>query len=77
MLRGDQPVYKAYLLLYIGFIAAPIIAGADKFLHLLTTLMLGKLYDVALRDLGLALGAFALSRNLLVDLIHSGEPKKI
>lgn len=115
----DQPAYQAYLLLYVGFIAAPIIAGADKFLHLLATwqqylapqvttltgvaphtfmmgvgiveiaagvitairpkiggvivglwlcgiivnlLMLGKFYDIALRDLGLALGAFALSR---------------
>ena len=116
---ADQRAYHAYLLLYIGFIAAPVIAGADKFFHLLTTwheylapqiprltgleprtfmigvgvveiiagiivavkpkiggiivglwlcgiivnlLMLGKFYDVALRDLGLALGAFALSR---------------
>jgi hypothetical protein len=117
--RADQPAYQAYLLLYIGFIAAPIIAGADKFFHLLSTwheylapqvtrltgvapqtfmmgvgvveivaglivalkpkiggvivglwlcgiivnlLLLGKFYDVALRDLGLALGAFALAR---------------
>jgi hypothetical protein len=117
--RADQPAYQAYLLLYVGFIAAPIIAGADKFFHLLTTwqeylapqvprltgldshtfmmgvgviemiagiivavkpkiggvivglwlcgiivnlLVLGRFYDVALRDLGLALGAFALSR---------------
>jgi hypothetical protein len=117
--RADQPVYQAYLLLYIGFIAAPIIAGADKFFQLLTgwheylapqvprltglephtfmmgvgvveiiaglivavkpkiggaivglwlsgiivnLLILGQFYDIALRDLGLALGAFALSR---------------
>jgi hypothetical protein len=32
----DQQACHAYLLLYIGFIAAPIIAGADKFFHLLT-----------------------------------------
>jgi hypothetical protein len=117
--RADQPSYHAYLLLYVGFIAAPVIAGADKFFQLLATwqeylapqvprltgvepqafmmgvgvveivagfivavkpkiggvivglwlcgiivnlLMLGKFYDIALRDLGLALGAFALSR---------------
>src|SRR5688572_16937496 len=116
---ADQPAYQAYWLLYVGFIAAPIIAGADKFFGLLTTwtqylapqvprltglkpetlmmgvgiieiiaglivavkpkiggaivglwlcgiivnlLMLGGFYDIALRDLGLALGAFALSR---------------
>jgi hypothetical protein len=117
--RADQPAYQAYLLLYCGFIAAPIIAGADKFLHLLSTweqylapqatrltgiqphtfmlgvgvveiiaglivafkpkiggvivglwlcgivanlIMLGQFYDIALRDFGLALGAFSLSR---------------
>jgi hypothetical protein len=117
--QADQPAYQAYLLLYAGFIAAPIIAGADKFFHLLSTwheylapqitrltgldaqtfmlgvgvveivaglivavkpkiggvivglwlcgiivnlLMLGKFYDIALRDFGLALGAFALAR---------------
>jgi hypothetical protein len=116
---ADRPAYQAYVLLYVGFIAAPIIAGADKFFHLLATwheylapqvsrltglephtfmmgvgviemiaglivavkpkiggvivglwlcgiivnlLILGKFYDIALRDLGLALGAFALSR---------------
>jgi hypothetical protein len=116
---ADRPAYQAYVLLYIGFIAAPIIAGADKFLNILSTwqdylapqitnvtgiaphtfmmgagvvemiaglivavkpkiggvivglwlcgiivnlLMIGKFYDVALRDLGLALGAFALAR---------------
>jgi hypothetical protein len=117
--HADQPAYQAYLLLYVGFIAAPIIAGADKFFDFLAAwheylapqvtrltgmqphtfmmgvgvieiiagllvalkpkiggviaglwlcgiivnlLLLGKFYDVALRDLGLALGAFALAR---------------
>jgi hypothetical protein len=31
---GD-PAYQAYRLLHIGFILAPIIAGVDKFFHLL------------------------------------------
>lgn len=31
----DNPTRRAYLLLWLGFIAAPIIAGADKFFHLL------------------------------------------
>lgn len=114
-----SPAYQAYRLLHLGFVAAPILAGADKFLHLLTnwdqylapwvanlapvpghTLMQaagvvemaagvlvavkprigapvvgawlclimvnlvssGAYFDVALRDLGLALGAFALGR---------------
>lgn len=111
------PGYQAYLALYVGFIVAPIVAGADKFFGLLTNweqylapavanlvpahtfmlvvgavevaagllvavmprigayvvcawllgiilnlLMLGAYYDIALRDLGLAIGAFALGR---------------
>jgi hypothetical protein len=114
-----EPANHAYHALHIAFIAAPVIAGLDKFTHLLTNwdnylapsiarmspigghnlmlvvgvveviaglivalrpkiggiivvawllgiilnlLLLGNYYDVALRDFGLALGAFALSR---------------
>ncbi len=114
-----DPMTQAYAALYIGFIAAPILAGADKFLQLLANwdkyvapqvaallpmsahtfmlivgaieiaagvlvavkpkigglvvaawlvgiignlLLAGGYLDVALRDLGLALGAFALAR---------------
>src|SRR4051794_31515442 len=32
----DQPAYQAFMVLYVGFIALPIIAGADKFFDLLT-----------------------------------------
>jgi len=31
-----QPAYQAYQLLHLGFVAAPVIAGADKFIGLLT-----------------------------------------
>jgi hypothetical protein len=31
----SRPSYKAYRLLQFGFVVAPILAGADKFLHLL------------------------------------------
>src|SRR5688572_28461392 len=30
-----DPAYQAYRLLHVGFIVAPIVAGADKFFHLL------------------------------------------
>jgi hypothetical protein len=33
--RAQRTAYQAYLILYVGFIAAPLIAGADKFFHLL------------------------------------------
>jgi uncharacterized membrane protein YphA (DoxX/SURF4 family) len=32
---ATDPVYQAYLILRFGFIVAPIVAGLDKFLHLL------------------------------------------
>jgi len=30
-----QPAYQAFLVLYVGFVALPIVAGADKFFSLL------------------------------------------
>src|SRR5205823_8922693 len=30
-----RPTYQAYLILYAGFVALPVIAGLDKFFHLL------------------------------------------
>ncbi len=32
----SRPAYQAYQILYIGFIAAPFLAGLDKFTHFLT-----------------------------------------
>jgi hypothetical protein len=118
-IRTHSPSYQAYQMLHLAFVVAPVIAGADKFFHVLVnwdqylsplvtkilpvsahTFMLGVgaieivagllvafmpavgglvvgawlcgiilnllsipgYYDVALRDLGLALGAFALAR---------------
>jgi hypothetical protein len=117
--RLSSPSYQAYQILHVAFTVAPIVAGFDKFFHLLVdwnmylapivprmlgisghTFMLGvgvieviagllvaiapriggwvvgawlcgiiinllmipAYFDVALRDLGLALGAFALAR---------------
>ena len=34
--NAHSPTYQAYQILHWGFVAAPVIAGADKFLHLLT-----------------------------------------
>ena len=33
--RAGEPARQAYLLLYTGFVALPILAGLDKFFHLL------------------------------------------
>jgi hypothetical protein len=119
-----NPTFQAYQLLHWGFVAAPVLAGLDKFFNQLTNwtmylwpplgrlagtpgnfmriagvieiiagclvafkpklgapivglwligiignlLLLGGYYDIALRDLGLCLGAFALWRlSLLFD----------
>ena len=114
---SQRPSYQAYRLLQVGFVAAPILAGLDKFFNILTDweqylapfigdligastfmavvgmieivagigvaikprifayvvaawlvgiilnlLLIPGFYDVALRDLGLALGALALGR---------------
>ncbi len=117
----SDPAYQAFRLLHVGFVVAPIVAGLDKFLGLLTDwsqylapvfgqligadlflivvgiieivagigvalkprifayvvaawlvgiiinlLLIPGFYDIALRDLGLALGALALARLSLV-----------
>ena len=118
-IRVQSPSYQAYQILHMAFTVAPIIAGADKFVHFLANwdmylspvvsrtlgiaphtfmmgvgvvevlagllvafapriggwvvalwlcgiianlLLMGSYLDVALRDLGLALGAVALAR---------------
>jgi hypothetical protein len=33
--HSQNPAYQAFLLLYVGFIVAPIVAGIDKFFHVL------------------------------------------
>lgn len=116
----DSPAYQAYRILQLGFVAAPILAGLDKFFNLMVdweqylapflgdligarafmiivgvieiaagigvavkprlfasivaawlvaiivNLLLTGYYDIALRDLGLALGALALGRLSLI-----------
>ena len=34
--EASSPAYQAYQILRVGFTVAPIVAGADKFLHVLT-----------------------------------------
>jgi hypothetical protein len=31
----ENPAYQAYMILYVGFVALPILAGVDKFFHFL------------------------------------------
>ena len=66
--RTQSPSYQAHQILHPALVVAPLIAGADKFFNFLlnwnqyrSPLVTGYC-SVALRDLGLALGAFALAR---------------
>ncbi len=125
--ESRSPAYQAYQVLHWAFVAAPVIAGLDKFTHFLVNwdqylapaiarvvpahtfmlvvgvieivaglivavkprigglivaawmagiifnlLLARNYYDVALRDLGLGLGAFALSR-LALDFDRKTE----
>jgi hypothetical protein len=36
VVTASRPAYQAYQILYVGFIVAPLLAGLDKFTHLLT-----------------------------------------
>jgi hypothetical protein len=36
MTLGREPTYQAYLILHIGFVVLPIVAGLDKFFDLMT-----------------------------------------
>jgi hypothetical protein len=36
IVTNTRPAYQAYQLLYLGFIAAPLVAGVDKFTNFLT-----------------------------------------
>jgi hypothetical protein len=72
--RASSPAHQAYQLLHFGFVAAPAIAGADKFLHLLTNWdmylapAIAKLSPIGGHGLMLAVGAIEMVAGLLVAL---------
>ena len=36
LVATSRPAYQAYQILHVGFIVAPLLAGLDKFTHVLT-----------------------------------------
>lgn len=66
------PSYQAYQILHVGFVAAPVIAGIDKFLHLLVNWdiylapEIAKLSPVGGHGLMLAIGVIEIIAGLLV-----------
>jgi hypothetical protein len=72
--RATSPAYQAYILLYIAFIVAPIVAGIDKFLHLLTNWDMylaprfARILPVATHDFMLAVGVVEVIAGIIVAI---------
>jgi hypothetical protein len=72
--RVARPAYQAFLILYAGFTALPVLAGADKFLHLLTNWDLylaprvADLLPVSGHTFMLAVGVIEIAAGVLVFL---------
>ena len=68
----STPSYQAYQILRIGFIAAPVIAGIDKFFHLLVNWdmylapVIAKVSPLGSHGLMLAIGVIEIAAGLLV-----------
>jgi hypothetical protein len=70
--RAQNPAYRAYLILYAGFIVLPLLAGADKFFHLLVNWdqylapSIARLLPVAGHTFMLAVGVIEIVAAILV-----------
>jgi hypothetical protein len=68
----STPAYQAYRILQLGFVAAPILAGADKFSHLLVNWdiylapPIAKLSPLGVHGLMLLIGVIEMVAGLLV-----------
>lgn len=69
---ASQPAYQAYVILYAGFVAVPILAGADKFFHLLVNWdqylapLVTQILPVSAHNFMLAVGVIEIVAGLLV-----------
>src|SRR5262249_51193477 len=69
-----RPAYQAYVVLYAGYVALPILAGLDKFAHLLVNwdMYLGpvvtQILPVSAHTFMLAVGVIEIAAGLLVAL---------
>ncbi len=73
-LEAQTPAYQAYQILHWGFVAAPVIAGADKFLGLLTSwdkylaAPFASLSPLSVHGTMMAVGAIEIIAGLVVAL---------
>jgi hypothetical protein len=72
--RSSSPAYQAYQILHFGFVALPVIMGADKFLHLLADWdmylapVIARLSPIGGHNLMLVVGVIEMIAGLLVAL---------
>src|SRR5947209_2713399 len=71
---GERAAYQAYLILYAGFIVLPILAGLDKFFHLLVnwdmylTPLVTQVLPVSAHAFMLGVGVIEIAAGILVAL---------
>ena len=69
-----RPAYQAYLILYAGFVALPILAGLDKFFHLLVNWdqylapLVTQILPVTAHTFMLVVGVIEIAAGVLVAL---------
>jgi hypothetical protein len=69
---GANAAYQAYQILHVAFVVAPILAGIDKFLHLLTNWdmylapSIASLFPIGEHNLMLAAGVLEIIAGLIV-----------
>ena len=72
--RISRPAYQAYQILHIGFVVAPVIAGLDKFFHLLVNWdmylapVIARLSPIGGHGLMLLVGVVEIIAGILVAL---------
>jgi uncharacterized membrane protein YphA (DoxX/SURF4 family) len=71
---ASDPIYQGYQILHIGFTIAPIVAGIDKFLHLLTNWdsyvapAMARMLPVSVHGFMLAVGVVEIIAGVLVAI---------
>src|SRR5258705_5756248 len=71
---STSPAYQAYQILHVGFVIAPLVAGLDKFVHVLVNWemylapAIARLFPFSAHDLMLGVGVIEVFAGFLVAL---------
>jgi uncharacterized membrane protein YphA (DoxX/SURF4 family) len=72
--RASSPAYQAYQILHLAFVVAPVVAGLDKFFHLLVNWdmylapVIARLSPIGGHGLMLVIGVIEIAAGILVAL---------